>query len=104
MSGTNTTAEVTKKRITIWLDRDVINWAKAQGKTDKGYQSRINDSLRKLIDSKDNEELALANHYREMIALRHTVGELKEQVQGLTKLVSGIMLEVLDSQNEDKDK
>jgi uncharacterized protein (DUF4415 family) len=36
-----------KKQLTIRLDADVIAWLKAQG---KGYQTRINNILRSVMD------------------------------------------------------
>ncbi len=39
-----------KTRITTYLDNDVVEWLKARGETEnKGYQTILNDTLRKLI-------------------------------------------------------
>lgn len=49
-------ADHTKVRITISLDKDVINYFKSQSKT-KGalpYQTQINQTLRRLIDRPRN--------------------------------------------------
>ena len=36
-----------KKRITIRVDEDVLDWFKSQG---KGYQSKMNEALRSWMD------------------------------------------------------
>ena len=43
-----------KKRITIRVDEDVLEWFKAQG---KGYQSKINDVLRDCMVKYVQDEL-----------------------------------------------
>lgn len=37
-----------KQQLTIWLDIDVLNWLKANG---KGYQTRVNRILRAAMES-----------------------------------------------------
>lgn len=38
-----------KKQVTVRIDADVLAWLKSDG---KGYQTRLNDALRKVMDEK----------------------------------------------------
>ena len=38
-----------KQQLTLRLDADLVEWFKAQGP--KGYQSRINDALRRFVEA-----------------------------------------------------
>lgn len=38
-----------KQQITLRIDSDVLAWAKSKGESEKGYQTRINDMLRRLM-------------------------------------------------------
>lgn len=40
-----------KKQLTLWLDEDVLDWLKKQG---KGYQTRINAILRAYYEAHKN--------------------------------------------------
>lgn len=59
-----------KARITIRLDRDIIDWFKTQVEAQGGgnYQSMINDALRRHLESKDESlETMLRKVVREEI-------------------------------------
>ncbi len=38
------------KRVKLWLDADVIDWFKAQQGGARGYQTKINAALRKVVE------------------------------------------------------
>ena len=58
-----------KKRITIRLDEDVLDWFKSSG---KGYQGRMNDALRIYMNGMNTPYLDATEFYkdgpREMVA------------------------------------
>ena len=43
--------EHTKERITIRIDRDVLDWFRSLSPNARGYQSRINQSLREYMQN-----------------------------------------------------
>ncbi len=40
------------KRIKLWIDADVLEWFKAQQGSARGFQTKINAALRKVVDGK----------------------------------------------------
>ena len=48
MAGPETTTET--KRVKLWIDADVLEWFKAQQGGARGYQTKINAALRKVVD------------------------------------------------------
>ena len=63
-----------KVRITIRIDRDIVNWFRAKVEEQGGgnYQSMLNDALRKHIDRQDQPlEEILRRVVREELQLAH---------------------------------
>ncbi len=42
-----------KKRITTWIDADILNWLKSEG---EGYQTRMNAALREMMLKQQKSE------------------------------------------------
>jgi BrnA antitoxin of type II toxin-antitoxin system len=46
------------KRVKLWLDADVIEWFKAQQGGARGYQTKINAALRKVVEGAKQRSLS----------------------------------------------
>lgn len=67
-----------KSRITIYLDADIVSFYKEQaGENGKGYQTLINQTLRKIVDEKREEEKT-AEIKREILEDKEFLEDLKE--------------------------
>ena len=77
-----------KKRITIRVDEDVLEWFKSQG---KGYQSKMNDALRHHTKRVDVLEITDDFKYRDVgiEKPKNPIKTKKDAQKKIIELVSG---------------